>query len=250
VSYARSVGAASLAELRRMPARDLLKGQQGRIAHPVIEPYVLPLSPHDAYAAGRLNDVPVLIGSNAEEANSVADLSQVKAASFAEDMKRAWGPVPPQLWQAYPFSNDAEARAARAGFERDLRFGWDMWTWARLQAKRGRAPAYYYRFCAATTLSGGVGAGGMGRQSFRRDVVHVRSSRSGALGLDRRRPAAGRYDGALLGEFRAQRRSQWRRLGRLACLSGRGRAGADPGCAHIDGHGAGRPAAHPVRHCL
>ena len=32
-----------------------------------------------------------------------------------------------------------------AHFERDLRFGWDIWTWARLQAE-SRAPVFLYRF--------------------------------------------------------------------------------------------------------
>ncbi len=146
VSFARSVGAASLAELRRLPAEKLLQGRSGRVSHPVIEPHVLPLSPYDAYVAGRQNDVPIIVGSNAEEANALVDLRSVRAATFADDLTRAWGPLPPQLGAAYPFSNDDEARAARAAFERDLRFGWNMWAWARLQAGASRKPAFYYRF--------------------------------------------------------------------------------------------------------
>src|SRR4029077_14435552 len=37
-------------------------------------------------------------------------------------------------------------RTARLDFERDLRFGWDMWAWARLQSTTGHAPVYYYSF--------------------------------------------------------------------------------------------------------
>ena len=146
VAYAQSVGATSLSELRRLPAARLLEGRSGQVSHPVLEPHVLPRTPYEAYAAGRQNDVPVLIGSNAEEANSLIDLNAVRAATFAKDVERAWGALPPQLTAAYPFSSDAEARRARAGFERDLRFGWDMWAWARLQAMPGRRPAYLYRF--------------------------------------------------------------------------------------------------------
>src|SRR5271155_2663745 len=70
-SYAQSVGAKTLADLRSLPAAALLKGNAGEISHPVIEPYVLPHSPYDVFAAGEQNDVPILIGSNADEARSL-----------------------------------------------------------------------------------------------------------------------------------------------------------------------------------
>jgi para-nitrobenzyl esterase len=154
VAYASSLGANSLADMRAMPAAKLLGGKAGSISHPVIEPRVLPLSPYEAYVAGRMHDVPVLVGANAEEGNSLADLSRVTAANYAEDLKRAWGDLPPPLVTTYPYATDAEAKAARSAFERDLRFGWDMWAWARLQAKAGR-PAFYYRFDHAPPFPAG-----------------------------------------------------------------------------------------------
>ncbi len=146
VAYAKSVGAGSLADLRTMPAEQLLKGQAGSISHPVVEPHVLPMSPYDAYVSGRWNDVPVLIGSNAEEGNSLANLAPVTAATYVSEMKRQWGGLPEPLTNAYTYTTDAEAKAARSAFERDLRFGWDMWAWARLQAKFSKQPVFSYRF--------------------------------------------------------------------------------------------------------
>lgn len=154
VAYGESVGAASLADLRALPADKLLGGRAGSISHPVIEPRVLPLSPYDAYVAGRVHDVPVLVGANADEGRSLADLSRVTAATYADDLKRQWGALPPPLVTAYPYTTDEEAKAARVAFERDLRFGWDMWAWARLQAKAGR-PAFYYRFDHAPPFPAG-----------------------------------------------------------------------------------------------
>ncbi len=146
VAYAASVGATSLAQLRGLAVDKLMGGRAGSISHPVIEPLMLPLSPYEAYVAGRMRDVPVLVGSNAEEGNSLADVSRVTVENYAEDLKRVWGVLPPPLVTAYPYATDAEAKAARSSFERDLRFGWDMWAWARLQAKFGKQTAYYYRF--------------------------------------------------------------------------------------------------------
>jgi para-nitrobenzyl esterase len=143
--YAVSLGAPSLKELRQLPA-SMLTGNAGGIVHAVIEPYVLPVSPYEAFDSGQQNDVPLLIGSNAEEARAMVDVSHETAASFSSDLERSVGQLPPVLVSAYPHATDEEARQAQLGLERDLRFGWDMWAWARLQAGTGQHPVYYYSF--------------------------------------------------------------------------------------------------------
>jgi len=46
----------------------------------------------------------------------------------------------------YHARTDAQARAARAAFEGDLRMGYDTWTWMRLQAATGHGRVFAYRF--------------------------------------------------------------------------------------------------------
>ena len=146
-TFAASLGAKSLAELRALPASAVAAGHWGPVVHPVIEPYALPLSPFDAFVAGTQSDTPILVGSNADEARSlVTDLDTVTAASFDAGITKAWGQLPPQLLAPYPHATDSEAKTARLGFERELRFGWDDWAWARLQAVKSRNPAFYYQF--------------------------------------------------------------------------------------------------------
>jgi para-nitrobenzyl esterase len=145
--YAATVGAESIEDLRKLPAEELMGGAAGRVTHPVIEPYTLPASPYDVFAAGRQNDVPLLLGSNAEEARALVDVSEVRAATFESDLRQAFGPlVSPNVMAVFPHGTDEEAKIARLDIERDIRFGWDMWTWARLQAATGREPVYYYYF--------------------------------------------------------------------------------------------------------
>ena len=147
IAYATFLGAHSLAELRALPADVLLRGKAATIAHAVIEPIVLPLSPYDVFAAGSQNDVPILVGSNANEAGSmIAHHDSIKASSFETDIEKQFGRLPSELLAAYPHATDQQAREARLGFERDLRFGWDMWAWARLGALKGRSNVYYYHF--------------------------------------------------------------------------------------------------------
>jgi para-nitrobenzyl esterase len=143
--FAASLGAASIKELRQLPATRLT-GNDGGIVHPVIEPYLLPRSPYETFVSGWQNDVPLLLGSNAEEARAMVNVTGVTAGSFVSDIAKSFGSLPPALMAAYPHTTDEEARTARLEFERDLRFGWDMWAWARLQATTGHGPVYYYSF--------------------------------------------------------------------------------------------------------
>lgn len=148
VSYATSVGAASLADLRALPADELLGGEARAVNHPVIDSWLLPDDPYAVFAQGRQHDVPLLVGFNADEGRSLIDSTRLTAGTFVEDITRHWGHLPPPLLDAYTddFENDAQAIRARLDFERDLRFGWDVWTWARLQAETGSAGAYAYYF--------------------------------------------------------------------------------------------------------
>jgi len=143
--FAALLGASSIKELRQLPAARLTRND-GDITHPVIDPYLLPQSPYDAFASGRQNDVPLLLGSNAEEARALVKVTGITAGSFTSDIANSFGSLPPALMAAYPHTTDEEARTARLEFERDLRFGWDMWAWARLQAATGQGPVYYYSF--------------------------------------------------------------------------------------------------------
>ena len=145
--YAAALGAGSIQDLRQLPASMLLGGgDAGGVTHPVIESYVLPVAPYEVFSSGRQNDVPLLLGSNAEEARSLVDVSHVQAATFDFDIERAFGALPPAIMAAYPHATDEQARQARLELERDLRFGWDMWAWARLQSGTGKNRVFYYSF--------------------------------------------------------------------------------------------------------
>lgn len=165
VKFAASLGAKSLAELRALPADAILKAKASGLSHPVIEPHALPRAPFDVFAAGQQAKVPLLVGVNAEEANSLSNLTEVKAATFAQDIAGTFGPLPPPLLAAYPFTNDTEAKRARTGFETDLRFGWNMWAWARLHGASA-SPVYSYRFEAHPPFPDGSPYAGWGPAHF------------------------------------------------------------------------------------
>ena len=146
VAFAQAAGANSLDALRRLPAAALLKADAGNISHPVIDHLVTPETPFEVFSAGRQHDVPLLVGTNAEEARALVDVTKVTASTFAAGIQKSFGQLPPELLAAYPFTTDEQARQARIAFETDLRFGWDVWAWARLHASHKAQPVYVYRF--------------------------------------------------------------------------------------------------------
>jgi para-nitrobenzyl esterase len=141
-----ALGANSISALRQVTADKILKAANGAANHPIIDGYVLPKEPYDIFTAAQQNDVPILIGSNADEGRPMIQGLTVKAATFAADIRPMFGPLPDDFLNVYPHATDAEARDARADVERDVRFGWDVWSWARMQAKTGSGKVFYYYF--------------------------------------------------------------------------------------------------------
>ena len=141
--FASRAGAATLADLRRLPVEKLVETP----FHPQfnIDGYALTKPPYDAYAAGAQNNVDLLIGTNADEGQYFLEETTVTVANVNEVLARdfpSW-----LVWFVGTKSavNDAEARAAVAAFEGDMRFRWDMWAWAR-HAAAGRGRVFFYQF--------------------------------------------------------------------------------------------------------
>ena len=68
VKLASNLGASSLDGLRKLKPEQFLKNGIAGTMHPIIDGYVVPEEPYFAFAAGRQNDVAILIGSNADDA--------------------------------------------------------------------------------------------------------------------------------------------------------------------------------------
>jgi para-nitrobenzyl esterase len=134
----------SLAELRAKSAEELNK-MQGGYGGPVVDGYFLPDEVETIYAQGKQNDVPTLIGSNADEGTLFTPAS-AKGENFKQLAARRFGNEADAFLKLYPFSSDEEARAAQAASMRDQTFGWEMRTWARLQTKTGKSKTYVYYF--------------------------------------------------------------------------------------------------------
>jgi para-nitrobenzyl esterase len=142
--FVSRAGAATLAQLRGMPPEQLLKTPFD--AHFVLDPVVLPKSPFAAYHDGVENDVDILVGTNADEGEIFLVKKSITRANYKATLSADFSSAIVWFAGPSPGPSDAEARAAAAAFEGDMRFRWDMWTWARLASTRGTKNAYLYQF--------------------------------------------------------------------------------------------------------
>jgi para-nitrobenzyl esterase len=134
---------ASIQELRAKSAEDVLKTLGSFSVN--VDGWLLPTDVMTIFEKGQQNDVPVLIGSNADEGTAFMP-PKITVAGMQATAKQRFGARADQFSQVYPASSDEEAWKSSAALMRDQTFGLQMRTWARMQTKTGKSPAYLYYF--------------------------------------------------------------------------------------------------------
>jgi para-nitrobenzyl esterase len=175
VRWATTLGAGSIEQLRKIPAEKLLaadgswpadatgkvKGGGTSGTDAVLDGYVLPQAMYETFRAGKQNDVPILIGCNANEAGDML-FAPLSAAAYLESVKLQFGDMSARLLELYPAGSDAVTAHSQFALMRDSWFGWQMWTWARLQSMSGRHAVYFYNFSYAPAYPPGSPLAAMG----------------------------------------------------------------------------------------
>ena len=129
--FAQLLGASSLADLRSRPADQILRASRGYpfgTFAPIVDGYVLPEDVYSIFSEGKQNDVPVLVGSNADEGTSL----RMPRPSLETPELQA------ELARLYPPDQQEKITSAM--------MLWTMRTWARLETKTGTHKAYEYYF--------------------------------------------------------------------------------------------------------
>jgi para-nitrobenzyl esterase len=141
VALSKSVHAGSLAELRKIPAEDLMKFS-GHYA-PIVDGYVLPKPVAEIFAANEQNQVPVLIGWNADE-SFVFGFKNKEA--FQQEAKEKYGAKADEFLKYYPAQTQQEADRSQIRMSRDMIFALSGYKWAGLQSDKPYSPVYLYYF--------------------------------------------------------------------------------------------------------
>jgi para-nitrobenzyl esterase len=147
-TFLKAQGAASISDLRRMDADTLIR--QSWAPRVIVDGHVLREDMTTTYRNHRQNDVPILVGWNADEGKDLAPeiLGTVDFTTANHSMLvgKLLGHKPSDaLLAAYPGQTDAEAHASINRLTSDW-WGWRMGYWADLQAKAGSAKPYLYYF--------------------------------------------------------------------------------------------------------
>ena len=145
-------GEGAAAGLRELDAETILAeaSKQGAFAtRPNVDGWVLPKQVAEIYRAGEQADVPVLVGSNRDEATSLMGRMLPSTKSAVEFLvKSQFADVADEFFEAYPVPTDDDARRAFIDAFSDRIFAWQMKTWAVL-SETVPSPAYLYFFTHA-----------------------------------------------------------------------------------------------------
>ena len=137
----------TLKALRSMKPEELLKSAETDTARAIVDGWILPQDVATIFAQGRQNDVPLIVGYNADEGTTLAPQgANLKAFMFVGGVHQRYGPQADALLKVYPAASDEEAVSSFYSAYRDQAFGWEMRTWARMATSTGHQPAYMYYF--------------------------------------------------------------------------------------------------------
>lgn len=148
--FARDVlGKTSLADLRAIPAEDLVKAVEGQKSpavrfSPDVDGMFLPDSVPAIFAAGKQAHIPLLAGWNRDEGGFPRE--PVTLETYRQAAQTTWGPRADDFMKAYPATTDEEARRALADAAADRFIAGSTWEWIEAQVKTGNAPVYRYHF--------------------------------------------------------------------------------------------------------
>jgi para-nitrobenzyl esterase len=153
VKFAQGLGANSIAELRALPAREVLKAA---LASPiaygfgVVDGHVVPDHPAKLYAEGRQHKIPLLVGWNSDE------------GTYFSARLVSWGPDSPSYSERIQalYKDSAEAvlalyppgpgpqddKASFAALFGDEIISYGAWAWAERASAIDASPTYRYYF--------------------------------------------------------------------------------------------------------
>ena len=130
----------TLADLRQIPADSLLK-IPARFG-PVVDGKILP-NVREAFENGTFSDVPLLTGWNADD--RVSGNPPTTPSEFKANAKKQFGGRAGEYLELFPAENEVELSESLKTIG-VLGFGFQNYTWAKMQSEKGLNDAYLYFF--------------------------------------------------------------------------------------------------------
>jgi len=140
LTTAKNAGAKSIADLRAKSATELMT-IQGRWNLVLDNVVLVPI--YETFEAGKQNDVPLLTGWNADD--GVNSGPALDAKTYQSEVKKSYGGKSDELLKLFPAQTDEEAKYSQKMLSQ-LGFGWQNFSWARMQSKTGKGKVWLYYF--------------------------------------------------------------------------------------------------------
>ena len=207
----------TLADLRSKPADELMRRGSGTGI--IIDGWIITEDLSVTFMQGRQNDVDVLVGSNQDEgtffagggpSNAAQQLTDQAAAIRQRQHDGCFPATVPRRVGRRSCRFEFEPRPRRNGVAHE-----DMGE-ASIEARKRKSVLVLLHARAACRFRTAQPR----RHTYRGAGICLQQSSERCKSLDRHRSSAGGYTLLVLGQFRCERRSQWKRPGCLACIQG------------------------------
>ena len=157
VSFAQKLNAASIADLRAMPAEavnaaapwDFSMNPAVQTFSPNVDRYVVPDFPSARYARKQQMRIPLLAGWNEVEEHpfDALGLPHSNAQEFRDAAQNMFGRDRfDEFLKLYPADTNAQANESSAALTGDIVISEQTWQWLEFQKRATRAPVYGYKF--------------------------------------------------------------------------------------------------------
>jgi para-nitrobenzyl esterase len=183
VDWLSSRGITNIAELRKMPAEKLqtITPRQVGWARPNTDGWVIPGDQYKLYQSHEYNDVPILTGYNSDEGALFEGPKSQQA--YVQSVRERYQRFADKVLAAYPGGETPAEKWTARNLMRDSAFGWNAWTWARLQSETGKSKVFLYYFAEPAEIPAGAEPGAYGARHaselpyvFRQLTEHGRSA--------------------------------------------------------------------------
>ncbi|MBI3475524.1 MAG: carboxylesterase family protein [Acidobacteria bacterium] len=134
-----------LAQLRAKSAEEVLQATDpAGFFDGMVDGYVIPEQPAIVFAAGRQAAIPLLLGSNADEAALFVDDAPKTIPDYQRWLQKDFGEDWKTIFDAYPAKSDAEAPKVWDAMLTDYEFGSSTYQLAQAQRRINQPVHFYY----------------------------------------------------------------------------------------------------------
>jgi len=152
VKLGEQLGATSIAALRQRSADEILNAAQGRWGTNV-DAWVFPQDLSSIFAAGKQNDVPLIVGTVGKDVPGFG--AAMKAADARTYARNTFHELADTYLKLYPSLTDAAATKSGIAFRSDNAMA-NARAWLRLQTHTGKSKSYWYYFTHESPIPEGL----------------------------------------------------------------------------------------------